>query len=93
MPPGKDGGTRRRALRLDVVIIETDALIRQLIDAWRVYRAAIHPKFPQPMLSTRMKMMLGEVFTCPLLSHEQSIRTAILPNLACEHQVIRDWLF
>jgi hypothetical protein len=53
MPPGKDGGARRRTLRLDIVIIETDALIRQLIDAWRVYRAAIHPEISPGRTTSR----------------------------------------
>ena len=44
MPPSKDGRARRRALRLDVVIIEADTLIGQLVDAWRGYRATVYPE-------------------------------------------------
>src|SRR5271169_7179418 len=44
MPPGKDGRARRRALGLDVVVVEADALAGHLVDARRGNRSAIYPE-------------------------------------------------
>ncbi len=42
--PCVDRRPRRRALRLNVIIIELNALVGQLIDAWRRRGAAVHAK-------------------------------------------------
>src|ERR1700722_1754145 len=48
MPPGKDGRARRRALDLDVVVGEADALAGKLVDARRGYGAAVPPEISTP---------------------------------------------
>src|SRR6478735_2741991 len=44
MTPGHDGRARRRALNLDVVIVEANALAGQLVNARGGYRAAVNPE-------------------------------------------------
>lgn len=40
-PPGHERRARRRALDLDVVVVEADALVRHFVDARRGCRAAV----------------------------------------------------
>jgi hypothetical protein len=42
MPPGHDCRARWRALRLDVAVVEADALVCQLVDTRRGYRTSVH---------------------------------------------------
>src|SRR5271165_6963089 len=44
MPPGMDSRARRRALNLDVVVVEADAFAGQLVDARRRYGSTVHPE-------------------------------------------------
>src|SRR5450759_1528074 len=44
IPAGMDGRARRRALRLNIVVVEADALVGQLVDARRGYRSAVYPE-------------------------------------------------
>src|ERR1039457_4228690 len=42
--PGHDGRARRRALGLDVIVVEADALAGHLVDTRCGYRSAVYPE-------------------------------------------------